>query len=225
MAAPSQRFKPDVPQIPGLPEQGAGSQAGFRPMRFIGFAASLIFGLLVVRWLMLPTTRPAPPATTPPQIEVPAPASDPNAAMPLATPSEPQIASVDEMALWAAKDFLYKNRVSGEDVPALLIRLPTGTVGQSGSYWAFSLNAPFDNCHLEYVQDLHKLREDYGFRAAKHPMVGNPCSRTVYDPLKLMKLPGDIWVRGAIVQGSDSRPPLGIEVEIRDRQILAARME
>jgi len=27
------------------------------------------------------------------------------------------------------------------------------------------------------------------------------------------------------VQGSDLRPPLGIEVQIRDKQILAARME
>jgi hypothetical protein len=56
-------------------------------------------------------------------------------------------------------------------------------------------------------------------------MVGNPCSRTVYDPLKMMNIPGSIWARGAIVQGSDVRPPLGIEVEIHDRQILAARME
>jgi len=47
----------------------------------------------------------------------------------------------------------------------------------------------------------------------------------VYDPLKLMNIPGSVWVRGAIVQGSDLRPPLGIEVEVRDKQILAARME
>jgi len=47
----------------------------------------------------------------------------------------------------------------------------------------------------------------------------------VYDPLKMMNIPGSVWVRGAIVQGSDLRPPLGIEVEIHDKQILAARME
>jgi hypothetical protein len=48
----------------------------------------------------------------------------------------------------------------------------------------------------------------------------------VFDPLKMMNIPGSVlWVRGAIVQGSDLRPPLGIEVEIHDRQILAARME
>src|SRR4029077_2582217 len=103
--------------------------------------------------------------------------------------------------------------------------LPTGSTNSPASYWAFSLNAPFGNCRLEYVTDLEKLRTDYDFRAAKHPMVGNPCSRTVYDPLKMMNIPGSIWARGAIVQGSDVRPPLGIEVEIHDRQILAARME
>jgi hypothetical protein len=106
-----------------------------------------------------------------------------------------------------------------------LIRLPTGSASQSVSYWAFSLNAPFGNCRLEYVTDLAKLKTDYGFGAATHPMVGNPCGRTVYDPLKMMNIPGGVWVRGAIVQGSDLRPPLGIEVEVRDKQILAARME
>ncbi len=119
----------------------------------------------------------------------------------------------------------HKHRVSGENVPAILVRLPTGSAGSPTSYWAFSLNAPFGNCRLEYVTDVKKLRTDYDFHAAKHPMVGNPCSRTVYDPLKMMNIPGSVWVRGAIVQGSDLRPPLGIEVEIHDKQILAARME
>jgi hypothetical protein len=56
-------------------------------------------------------------------------------------------------------------------------------------------------------------------------MVGNPCNRSVFDPLKLTNLPGDVWVRGAIVQGSDLRPPFGIEVQIQGKQIQAVRME
>ncbi len=56
-------------------------------------------------------------------------------------------------------------------------------------------------------------------------MVGNPCSRSVFDPLKLTNLPGNVWVRGAIVQGSDLRPPIGIEVQIRGKEIQAVRME
>jgi hypothetical protein len=110
-------------------------------------------------------------------------------------------------------------------VPAELVRLATGSASQRTGYWAFSLNAPFGNCRLEYVTEIEKLKTDYGFLDAKHPMVGNPCSRSVFDPLKMMSIPGGIWVRGGIAQGSDLRPPLAIEVEVRDKQILADRME
>jgi hypothetical protein len=223
---PSRRYKTDMPQIPGVAGPSVRPQPGFKPVRLIGFLAVLIFSLVCVGWLMRPKAPVAAPAAPPPQIEVPAPAPDPNAALPHATESDPGIASVEEMATpWKSKIFLYKNRVSGENVPAVLIRLPIGSASQAASYWAFSLSSPFGNCRFEYVADLWKLKTEYGFRDAKHPMVGNPCSRTVFDPLKMMNLPGSVWVRGAIVQGSDLRPPLGIEVEIRGKEILAARME
>ncbi len=206
---PSERFKTDAPHLPGVSARAVHSQPGLKPVRLIGSLAALVFSLVIVRWLMLPKAPAAPPVAPTPQIEVPAPAPDANAALPHATESEPSIAGLEEMvAPWA-----------------LLVRLPNGSASQPASYWAFSLTAPFGNCRLEYVTDLEKLRADYGFRGAKHPMVGNPCSRTVYDPLKMMNIPGSVWVRGAIVQGSDLRPPLGIELEIRDKQILAARME
>jgi hypothetical protein len=223
---PAERFKSDMPQIPGVSVQGARPRAGFKLVRLIGFLAALVFCLICVRWLMRPR-MPQPVAAGPaPQIEVPAPAADPNAALPHATETEPGVASVEEMAEpWAAKDFVYRNRLSGENVPAVLVRLPSGSASQAANYWAFSLNAPFGNCKLEYVSDIERLRNEYGYRAAKHPMVGNPCSRAVFDPLKMMNIPGGVWVRGAIVQGSDLRPPLGIEVEIHGKHILAARME
>ena len=223
---PSERVKTDIRQIPGGSAQAAHSQPGFKPVRLIGFLAALVLCLVCVRWLMRSRAPQAAPVAPTPQIEVPAPAADPSAELPHATELEPGIASVEEMTEpWASKDFFYKNRLSGETVPAVLVRLPTGSGGRSASYWAFSLNSPSGNCRLEYVTDRKKLKTDYGFRDAKHPMVGNPCSRTVYDPLKMMNIPGSVWVRGAIVQGSDLRPPLGIEVQIRDKQILAARME
>jgi hypothetical protein len=223
---PSERFKTDMPQIPGVAAQRARPQPGFKPVRLVGFLAALAFCLLLVRWVMRPKTPEVAPAGPTPQIEVPAPAADPNAALPHATETEPGIASLQEMAKpWASKEFFYRNRLSGETIPAVLVHLPTGSPNQPASYWAFSVNAPFGNCRLEYVTDIEKLRSDYAFREAKHPMVGNPCSRTVFDPLKMMNIPGGVWVRGAIVQGSDLRPPLGIEVEIHDKQILAARME
>ena len=221
-----QRFKTDMPQIPGVSAKPSSSQPGFKPVRLIGFLAGLIFCLVCVRWALRPRAAEPPAATPTPQIEVPAPAPDANAALPHATEADPGVASVEEMAKpWSSKDFIYRNRLSGENVPAVLVRLPTGSANQQTGYWAFSLNAPFGNCRLEYVAEIKKLKTEYGFLAAKHPMVGNPCSRTVFDPLKMMNIPGGAWVRGAIAQGSDLRPPLGIEVEIRGGEILADRME
>lgn len=224
---PSQRFKTDMPNIPGVSTPAPRTQQpGFKPVRLIGFLAGLVFCLILVRWVMRPKVSETSPAAPAPQIDIPAPAADANASLPRATESQPGIASVEEMAEpWASKEFFYKNRLTGENVPAVLVHLSAGSGGLTTSYWAFSLNAPYGNCKLEYVSDIEKLRTDYGFRAAKHPMVGNPCSRAVFDPLKLMNIPGGVWVRGAIAQGSDLRPPLGIEVEIHGKQILAARME
>jgi len=222
----SPRFKTEMPQIPGVSAQTPRPQPGFKPVRLIGFLAGLLFVLLCVRWLMRPKSPDSAPPAPIAQVEIPPPAPDANAALPHATESQPGIAALDEMSVpWTSKDFFYRNRLSGENVPAVLVRLPTGSSSQPASYWAFSLNAPFGNCKLEYVSDLAKLRRDYGFRGAKHPMVGNPCSRTLFDPLKLMNIPGGAWVRGAIAQGSDLRPPLGIEIEIHGKQILAVRME
>jgi hypothetical protein len=222
----SERFKAEMPQIPGVSTQAAGAQPGFKPLRLAGFLATLVFCLLCVRWVMRPKATEAPHAAAPPRIEVPAPLPDANATLPHASEAQPGIASVEEMnGPWASKEFFYRNRLSGENVPAIVVHLPSGSPSEPASYWAFSLNAPYGNCRLEYVTDVERLRTEYGFAAAKHPMVGNPCSRTLYDPLKMMNIPGGAWVRGAIAQGSDLRPPLGIEVEIRDKQILAARME
>ena len=115
--------------------------------------------------------------------------------------------------------------MTGENVPALLIRLSSGSASQTNGYWALETNAPFGNCQLEYISDLDRLINDYDFRSAKHPMVGNPCSRSVFDPLKMSEIPGNFWVRGSQVQGSDVRPPLGIELKIQGKNILAIRTE
>lgn len=218
--------KPDLSQIAGARPPAGGAQADSKPRQVLGYLAVFIFALLCVRWFVRPNAHQTARVSAPPQINLPAPVPDPNAALPHATADQPEIAAVDEMnRAWTYKDFIYKNRVSGQNVPAVVVRLPIGSASQSASYWAFSLNAPSGNCRLEYITDLRKLKTDYGFRDAKYPMVGNPCSRNVYDPLKLMSLPAGAWARGAIVQGSDLRPPLGIEVQVRGKQILAARME
>ncbi len=223
---PSDRFKTEMPQIPGVSTSAPQEQLGFRPLRLAGFLAALLICLLTVRWLLRPKTADLPVAAPAAQIEVPAPAANPSAAPPNSTEMQPGIASVSEMAQpWTSKEFTFRNRLTGENVPALLIRLSNGSASQPSGYWALAVNSPFGNCRFEYVTDLAKLKNDYGYRAARHPMVGNPCSRALFDPLKMTSLPGSIWVRGSIEQGSDLRPPLGIEIEIQDKRILAVRME
>jgi len=225
---PSDRFKTEMPQIPGV--SGSGSRSAATPNPAVKLVIGLLAVLLVVflgaRWALRPKHVPTQSVAQQPQIEVPSPAPDPSTLLPHATAADPGIASMEEMAKpWSSKEFYIRNRLSGENIPALLIRLPTGSPSQSSGYWAFAQKSPFGDCQLEYVTDLGKLKTDYGFRAAMHPMVGNPCSSTVFDPLKLTNLPGSVWVRGSIVQGSDLRPPLGIEIKVEGKKILAVRTE
>jgi hypothetical protein len=141
-----------------------------------------------------------------------------------ASQSNPEVATTAELAEpWSSKKFFFRSLTSGKYVPALIIRLP-GPVVQNQSYWAFSLEAPFNQCQFEYIDDLSRLSSEYAF-AARHPMVVNPCSHAVFDPLQLKELPGNILVRGAMVHGYDPRPPYGIEVKVSGNQIQALAME
>jgi len=222
-----ERFKPEMPQIPGVSGSVSASAAKTNKTALVvaGLVAAAIILIFGGRWALRPKQA-EPTAAPPPQIEVPAPAPDPLAALPHANETEPGIATVGEMSQpWSRKEFFFQNRLTGRDVPAFLVRLPSGSPTQPSGYWAFAKNAPYGDCPLEYISDFAKLKNDYGYRSAKHPMVGNPCSRTVFDPLRISNLPGNVWVRGAIVQGSDLRPPLGIELKIQGKRILAVRME
>lgn len=221
---PSDRFKADMPQIPGV-SSPATLPASHDSSLKLGLLAVLLVVFLGARWALHPRQA-EPSVADQPQIEVPTPAPDPTTLMPHATQVSPGIATIEEMAKpWSSRQFFIRNELSGENIPAMLIRLPTGSASQAGGYWAFSVSSPYGDCRLEYVTDLAKLKTDYGFSAAKHPMVGNPCSRTVFDPLKMTNLPGDFFVRGGIVQGSDLRPPLGVEIRVRGKDILAIRTE
>jgi hypothetical protein len=226
---PSDRFKTEMPHIPGVSEPAPAPRAtgGNPAVKLFGalFAALLVI-FLAGRWA-LRSTNVQPKTEAQPQIEVPAPAPDPNTLLPHATDDAPGIAGIAEMAKpWSTKEFYVRNGLTGEDVPALLVRLPIGSASQSTGYWAFSTNSPYEHCKLEFVADLEKLKSDYGFRRANHPMVGNPCTQTLFDPLKTINLPGSgAWVRGGIVQGSDLRPPMGVEIRVRGKDIQAIRVE
>ena len=227
----AERFKTEMPQIPGVGK----STTPDAPPADSGASTKLVVALIVLLVIIflgarfaLRSGRELPKAAEPqPQVEVPAPAPDPATAVPHATDASPGIATVEEMAKpWSSKEFFIRNSLSGEEVPGILVRLPGGSPSRASGFWAFSVNAPFGNCRLEYVTDLARLRSEYGFAAAKHPMVGNPCNHTVFDLAKTATLPGTgAIVRGAIVQGSDLRPPLGIEIRVRGKDIEAIRTE
>jgi serine/threonine protein kinase len=143
---------------------------------------------------------------------------------PYVTQSNSEVATVSELAQpWSSKRFFFRSLTLSKYVPALIIRLP-GPVSESKSYWAISLEAPFSQCQFAYIDNVAKLSSEYGFEAA-HPMVVNPCSRAIFDPLQLKELPGNILVRGAIVQGNDLRPPYGIELRVSGNEIHAVAME
>lgn len=225
---PNSKFQPQMPNIPGLGRPRSGSPRGNLPSP-LGLAAAVVLGILVMLAFHWATHRkPAEPtrseALAPHELSVPAPKPAPY--IPRATSENPVVASISDLATpWSSAEFTVHSELTGEDVPAMIIRLPGGSAAQSSGYWAFSKKAPFGKCRLEFITDLDKLRSDYNYRHATHPMVGDPCTRTLFDPLKTTTLPGNLWIRGAIVQGSDVRPPLGVEIKLQGKNILALRSE
>jgi hypothetical protein len=129
-----------------------------------------------------------------------------------------EIASTEELAKpWSSKRFVFRNQLTDEQMPAMVVRLPNGV------YWGFSLREPYGSCEMEWVTDLNKLETDYGFRS-QHPMIGDPCNHSVFDLTRYGNGPNGL-VRGEIVHGAAVRPPMAIEVREQGKKILAVRME
>jgi hypothetical protein len=232
-------FKPQQPSIPGVaprPESAAAEPApapapnsavppaqqnAQQPKTKLIVAAAA--GILLLLIVLIYWGRSASRKTVPVSYDTAAVPSAPIAA-PKPPPSEPTgpgvIGTVSELAKpWASKNFRYRNYVSGQLEPAMVVHLPRG------DYWGFSLIEPFGNCQLEFVTDLDKLKSDYGYRA-DHPMVANPCNRTVYDLLRYGGgASSDDLVRGVVVQGNGLRPPMAIEIKVHGINIVAGRSE
>jgi hypothetical protein len=234
-------FKPQQPTIPGVepqPERArpeASAAPALAPPREVAalpvshaaqpkiilivlgavVAVVLVGGLII--WGKVSSSKAIPVSA-----DTTAPADAPPPA-PVA-PSEPMgpgpIATVGELAKpWASKHFQYRNFVSGQFEPAIVVHLP------HGEYWGFSLVEPFGTCQLEFVTDLDKLKAEYGYRA-EHPMVGDPCNHTVYDLLRYGGgASSDDLVRGVIVQGNGIRPPMAIEIKVQGNNVVAGRSE
>jgi hypothetical protein len=227
--SPPERLKDGVRSPAGVPTPDAFLPEATRPIVKIVIAllAMLLFGFLGARW-GIRTWRGDTRKLRPPQIEVPPPAPDPDSLLPRATEATPRIAGVEELAAtWSSKEFFIHDGGAGGFARGVIVRIPGTPDSRPSGYWAFLRTAPTGACLLEYVTDLEKLRKSYGYRKADHPMVGNPCTHAVYDPLKVrvLKRPRDVWQRGAIVQGLDLRPPFGVELQVENGQIMAIRAE
>ena len=91
----------------------------------------LLVVFLGARWALHPRRAEASVADQP-QIEVPAPAPDPSTLMPHATEASPGIATIKEMAKpWSSKQLFIRNELRGENILAMLIRMPTGSASQT----------------------------------------------------------------------------------------------
>ena len=222
---------PNAPasKIPGVPERAARKpentaqaaeneipRKSGRASHVWEIAGGAILALVIVLiWWARGTSR---PSNALPELSPSRSAGQPsqtatNGPMPVAPGP---IATVAEMkAEWSTKQFLYKE-TNGDKSPALLVRLP------KGDYWAISLREPFGDCQFEFA-DVEKLQSDYHFAAA-HPMIGDPCTHTVFDLAQYGEGPNGM-VRGAIVAGAAVRPPLAIEVNVKDGKIIASQEE
>jgi len=228
-------FKPQQPSIPGVPKTAPveklveeAAEPG-RPPRPSGFwpltrhakwaLAGLAFALAVgggIAWLSHGSSaEDADPAAA-------SEAAQPGTAMvkpPEKLPKAPgEVATTDELAKpWSSKRFMFREPLTSKETLGIVVHLPDGT------YWGLSLREPYGSCELEYVTDLRKLETEFHYRA-NHPMVVNPCNRTVFDLTRYGNAPGGL-VRGEIAQGAGVRPPIAIEIRTQGKQILAARME
>lgn len=220
------RFHPNMPSIPGVSNDSPKAARGPSGMdmqlllQIGGMAAAVVLIGAVIYWWAMGRSRGAAKSSADSDVAEQV-APTPPAPIPVAPVHEgPTVAaSVDELSKpWAAKKFTFANSLTQENIDAMVIRLP------AGSLWAFSLQVPFSRCELEYVTDLATLASQYRYTAS-HPMVVSPCDGTVYDPLKIGPLGGNTWARGEIVQGSGLRPPLSIDVKVSGRSIVADSIE
>jgi hypothetical protein len=228
-------FKPQQPRIPGVskpapeempaeaapelapPSRFSGVWPVTKPPNWIlaGLASTLLLGGAIA-WLSHGSSAKETDVTAGPGT------SRAISAAPMPTEKLPiapgEVATTDELAKpWSSKQFIFRQPGTFKDSPGIVVHLPGGT------YWGLSLREPYGNCELEFITDLQKLNTEYHYRA-NHPMVGNPCTRTVFDLLRYGNAPGGL-VRGEIAQGAAVRPPTAIEIRTHGKEILAVRME
>jgi hypothetical protein len=226
--AQGSRFRTQMPQIPGVSQSAAANRRKQQKLTLIIVAvgAVLLVGCFAV-WRMLGGSHGSSAAAT--QESVPSPSSaelpPPPSPAPATQHVTNEIGSLAELSEpWTSKGFQYSHGLTRENVQAIAIRLPVGNGRSATSYWGILLKAPYGQCDLEFVTDVKQISAKYGYRAT-HPMVVDPCSSTIYDPLKMGTLPNGSWARGEIVQGAGFRPPMQIEIRVEGDKLIAGRSE
>jgi len=222
------RFQAAMPQIPGVKAENRAHRDETKKRKWIIAAVGAALVLSAgAGWRMLrsapranaPASEAEAPSTAPPELPPP---SMPARAAQTATN---EIGTLAEFARpWTFKKFQYSHGLTRDSVPAVAIRLPIGDGRGAASYWGILLKAPYGQCDLEFVTNVSQISAKFGF-SASHPMVVDPCSSTVYDPLRMGTLPNGSWARGEIVQGAGFRPPLQVEIRIEGDKIIAGRSE
>jgi len=228
----SDRFKPAMPRIPGVsdnpaePEIESQASVGNPTARLaVPLGAALVLGALVAWWMLRPAGPTPGAALEAPQDSSPSPPTIPPRVAGAREDGSVEAASLQELAQpWSSKRFLFHKRSSGENIPAIVVRLPGGQSSRSAPFWAFSLQAPFGRCELEFITDLARLAREYSYKA-RHPMVTDACNGAIYDPLRLGTLPSGAWARGEVVNGAGIRPPVAIEVRVQGKRVVALRIE
>jgi hypothetical protein len=228
-------FRPQQPQIPGVskppatpstaadskagpalqsPVPAAAQSGGLPTWITLSIAGALILIIVGVWWSRRTPADQMPEHTA----DVPSATISPTKVVQNLPVGPGEIATTDELVdTWSSKRFLFRNNLTDQQVPAIVIHLPGGT------YWGVSLLEPYGSCEMEWVTDLHKLETEYNYRA-QHPMVGDPCNHAVFDLTRYGSGPNGL-VRGEIKQGAAVRPPIAIEIETKGKRLLAVRME
>ncbi len=230
-AAPASGASAEPAAVPAWMEKLPPQLRALPPAALYGGAGAVVLVLVILVWLVFrsPEPPPAPPqqTTSAPSAAVPSGASAGEAGQPAEPTPEvvtlpATVATTKDLAkAWSYRKFII--RQSGERIPAMVLRLP-GSAGNSSAYWGFSLRAPFGRCELELITDTQKLANEYGYNVS-HPMVADPCTQTLFHPLRMGSIGPSTYTRGEVVQGTALRPPIAVEIRIQKGEVIAFRTE
>src|SRR5579859_7319709 len=147
-SAQEEKFKAEMPRIPGVGPNGKRTNGIPAPVMVIGGLAAVVLVVVVIGGVASRTHRKAAPVADPSsQVELPAP--DLGNPPPQVPPANAGIATVEQLAKpWSSTQFDFRDPLSGERVAALIVRLPGGSATQPGGYWAMNLKAPYNGCQL-----------------------------------------------------------------------------